>query len=198
MRFRMLLLSVMILAMTMPVYSQSKKKTPAKKQAVQVIQHASMDASERMRLHLAPGEKVINIAAAAFTNTNPQMSQWSNQGNSLRIDRSGGSTTFVAPLVLPNGSRITRLAACANELQNNYVGSVKLMRQKMSLPEGVGDDLEEIASVTFSGTPGKFILHLVKEVDDLTIDTLNHTYFFQLHLEYGSSFRSVMVFYREE
>jgi hypothetical protein len=198
MRSRILPAVCITLLFTLPVFGQEATKTQDKKKILTPQQRATVTATQRLRLQLAPGEQVITIAAAAFINTYPNMSSWSNLGDRVHNTGSGGSHNYVAPLILPHGARVTRMAMVINEHEDNVVSSVWLVRKDDYIPPELGDQTDISASIASTGVPGAFNLHTGPDIENLVIDNLTGTYFLQLNLSQESVFRSIKIFYTVE
>jgi hypothetical protein len=196
MKLRILTAVCIALLFTLSAFGQEATKTQENQKILKPQQQATMEGALRMRLQLAPGEHVINIAAAAFINESPSLSNWSNQGDRVGNSGPGGSRSFVAPLILPQGARVTRMAVYVNEFDDNHLTSVWLVRQALYVPPGEGRGGDIPAQVACTGVPGDFNLHPVLNVENLVIDNLSNTYYLKVNLSERSSFRCVLIFYR--
>jgi hypothetical protein len=161
-------------------------------------------------MRLRAGESVSNIVAAAFINSDPSRTNWRNSGGNVRLTNSNVSSEFHAPVDLPHGARITRMAAVMDmQSGGSEATTVQLMQlndQMVSSRSGdtrVQTDLwtDSTESLIFISGPTNVTGHrilLEDGVEGIVIDNLNFSYYITAHLTNGCALKSVKIFYTLE
>ena len=171
-------------------------------------EHILVDGSSRSGLRLGPNEHVLSVPAAAFHDNSriPSSRNWYCSGAVLS-NFDTGSGHLIAPLYLPHGAKITRLAAIFRRTDRMVSPSLKVLRANDYVPldEGPGLGGEPVCSISGVGSGSeRFRMTLSNRFtqpelqERLRIDNLAHSYFMELHLQPEDSFRGAKIFYTTE
>lgn len=198
MKIRSLLIFSLIIIFAFQTIAQEMKKAQVKKKPLKTQQRMVADVSHRIQIQLEPGEQVISVPAAAFLNEYPNMSQWSNHGDMVHNPGTGGSHHYVAPLYLPHGARVARIAFICYDNDERVSPSLWLMRKADYIPPEEGPRTDLLASVSTSGAFDGYRMSMNDNIREIVIDNLTGTYYLQLNLGKEYKFRSAKVFYTIE
>lgn len=194
---------LLILFVVFAFAQEAKKPQEAKKveekQKTQLQQQDMRVESPWSRFQFRPGEQVISVAAAAFVNADPNQTLWSNDGGSVYNRGSHGSNSFYAPVSLPHGARITRMAAILHQREGgSTIPTVRLRRHGDRVPRGWTDDTQEMINVRGSTAYEGHSISVEDNIEGVVIDNLNNSYYLFAYLPDHCRLKSAKIFYTLE
>lgn len=153
MKIRTIFIITLSLLFAFQALAQETKKVQQKKKILTQQKRVTAEATSRMRLSLRPGEQAVSVPAAAFSIDWPHTSTWSNDGSEIHAHSSG---SFIAPLCLPHGAKITRIAMVCYDNDPDFNPNLWLIRKADFVPPADGPRRDIMASVNIAGAYGGY------------------------------------------